>query len=84
MVAIPSKQNYWDEIYDFLSSTPTPEDIIRFKVSEAIQVRLRYLLEKNRESYLMAEEKEELDQIAQIDHFMTMLKAHTREKMLAE
>jgi hypothetical protein len=84
MVAVPSKQNFWDEIYDFLSSTPTPEDIIAYRPSEAMQVRVRYLLDKNRQGTLTAEENAEIDEIARIDHFMTMLKAHAREKLMEE
>jgi hypothetical protein len=36
------------EVLDFLSETPTPQDIVSFKVSQNAQTRLQNLLDKNR------------------------------------
>jgi len=70
----------WEEVDDFLTSTPTPEQIIAFKLSEASQVRLADLLAKNRANTLTLSENEELDQMLAIDTFMGHLKAKASTK----
>jgi len=37
----------WNEVYDFLTSTPTPQQILAFRPSSHAQERLRDLLEAN-------------------------------------
>lgn len=70
-----------DEIYDFLTSSPTLEQIIDFHISEPAQLRTRYLLEVNREGVLTPEENTELDDIETLEHFMIMLKIRARMKL---
>jgi hypothetical protein len=70
----------FDEVLDFLASTPTPEKIIAFKPSEALQQRLRYLLDRNQSAGLSVEEQTELDEFSRINHFMSMLKTRARKK----
>ena len=64
-----------DEVLSFLLSSPTPQRIIDFHASEAAQERLRYLLEANRQGILSDEERAELEEASQINHFMMLLKA---------
>ena len=66
------------EMMDFLVSRPTPEQIIAFKVSPAVQARLETLLDKNRESNLTETEDAELDTFEQVNHLLILLKAHAR------
>lgn len=66
------------EMMDFLASSPTPQQIVAFKISPAAQERLDELLEKNRESELMDEESVELDIFELIEHSMIRLKAQAR------
>ncbi|HZS48556.1 MAG TPA: hypothetical protein VFC63_26030 [Blastocatellia bacterium] len=66
------------ETLDFLTSSPTPEQIIAFKASPAVQERLEELLDNNREDELTEEEKAELDAYEQINDLMILLKAHAR------
>ena len=63
-----------DEVLGFLLSSPTPQTIIDFHASEAAQQRLRYLLDANRQGILSDEERAELDEASQINHFMMLLK----------
>ncbi|MCY7273100.1 MAG: hypothetical protein LH702_04970 [Phormidesmis sp. CAN_BIN44] len=65
----------YSEVLDFLLARPTPEAIASFKVSDSSQVRLRKLLDKNREGSLSEGENAELDLYEQLDHLMTLLKA---------
>jgi hypothetical protein len=70
-----------DEVFDFLVSSPTPQQIIAFHASETAQARLRYLLEANRDNALTAEERAELEEASQINHFMILLKAHAHKTL---
>ncbi len=74
-----AKQN---EVYDFLLSMPSPEQIIAYRPSEESQIRLRYLLDANRNNQLSADDSAELDEYMQIEHFMRMLKARARQNSL--
>ena len=69
----------YEEIYHFLASQPTHEQIIAFRPSEAVQQRIYTLLEAGKSRSLMAEEQAELDEFEQVEHFVRMLKLHTRE-----
>ena len=70
-----------DEVYEFLTSQPTPEQIIAFRPSEESEERLRYLLDANRTDRLTKEEQTELDEYLKLEHFMRMLKIKAREKL---
>ena len=70
-----------EEIYHFLVSQPTPEQIIAFRPSQGTQERIRYLLDANRNRTLTAEEEAELNEFSQVEHFMRMLKLHARQKL---
>ncbi|PSB51108.1 hypothetical protein C7B67_12215 [filamentous cyanobacterium Phorm 6] len=63
------------EVLDFLIKTPTPQDIVSFKVSQNAQTRLQNLLDKNREATLTPMEIAELDVYEQLEHLMILLKA---------
>jgi hypothetical protein len=71
----------FDEVLDLLASTPTPEQIIEFSPSEALQQRAHDLLEKNREEGLSAEEQAELEEFSRLNHFMSMLKIRARKRL---
>jgi hypothetical protein len=69
------------EVYRFLISAPSPEAIIGFRASEAIQARVRELLEANREGTLTEEARIELDEFQHINHFVSMLKIYARQQI---
>ncbi len=70
-----------DEVVDFLTSEPTPEQILAFRPSELVQERINYLLDANRNSSLSSIEQGELDEFEEIEHFMRRLKIRVLTKL---
>ena len=70
-----------DEVFGFLLSLPTPQQIIAFHASEAAQQRLRYLLDTNRDGILSDAERAELEDALQINRFVTRLKAKAQQTL---
>lgn len=64
-----------DEVMAFLLTSPTPQEIIDFRASQAAQQRLRYLLDANRNGTLTDEEEAELEVASNVNQFMMTLKA---------
>ncbi|MCL4247185.1 MAG: hypothetical protein KJ065_03420 [Anaerolineae bacterium] len=73
-----------DEILEFLAQGPSPQAIVDFKPSEALEQRLEYLLDRNRRDVISPEEQAELDEFLRMNHFMTMLQIRTRKKLLGK
>lgn len=80
-MAFAQIEGLFDEIMEFLASTPTPQSIIDFQPPENLQERLRILLDKNRNDQLSAEEREELDEFLRMNRFMSRLKLKARQKL---
>src|SRR3954463_2407949 len=59
------------ELINFLATGPDPGAIVAFHPSEVGTVRVRQLLERNREGTLTPSEKAELDEVALLDHFVS-------------
>lgn len=74
MVAI----RVYDEMIDFITSAPRPEEIVSFQPSEKSQQRLEDLQFKRREDGLTEEELHELEQFLMVEHIMRMAKAKQR------
>jgi hypothetical protein len=70
----------WDEVDEFIMSNPSPEQIISFQMSAALQERAVELLKQNREGELTLEELTELDEFTAIEKFMRRLKAKALAK----
>lgn len=70
----------YDEVLDFLLTAPSAEEIIAFRPSAEAQARISELLEANRDN-LTLEEQAELEEFAQVEHFVRMLKIKAREKL---
>ena len=79
---LPSSPVY-QEVYYFLASSPTPEEILAFRPAEATQQRIQALLQASKAGRLSDAEAAELDEFEQVEHFVRMLKLHTR-KLLSE
>ena len=62
------------EVISFLARRPTAEQIIEFRPSEAAAARLQELLQKNKENRLQADEEAELDEMCEIDRFVSLIK----------
>ncbi|TVS16704.1 MAG: hypothetical protein EA424_13695 [Planctomycetaceae bacterium] len=65
----------YDDLLDLLSEGVDPGRLRRFRLSEAKQIRLDWLLERNREGTLTEEESAELDDFERFEHLVRMLKA---------
>ena len=77
-----SQSPIYVEVYDFLTSSPAPEDIVTFKPSATMQSRVSELLDLNRAGQLSADDRAELEEFERLNHFMGMLKIHARTKLL--
>jgi hypothetical protein len=62
------------EIYYFLASSPSREEILAFRPSPFTQERITELLIANKEGRLTPEQEAELDEFEQVEHFVRMLK----------
>lgn len=69
----------YEDLIEFLSSSPTTEQIVTFKISPDAQERLEDLLYKNREKILSQSEKTEMETYLQLSHLVTRLKARARK-----
>ncbi|NIM16338.1 MAG: hypothetical protein GTO66_30330 [Candidatus Aminicenantes bacterium] len=69
------------EIIRFLSTNPSPQEVLDSHVSERAQVRLRRLLALNEAGLLGEMEQLELDELQQIEHIMIMLKTQIAEQI---
>jgi len=71
----------YEEIIDFIARGTTPESVIAFRPSEALQRRVAELTEQAREGRVSAEERSELEDCLQLEHIMIMAKARARQHM---
>ena len=69
-----------EEVIEFLSRGPSPEDILGYQASERSQARLRRLLALNEAGLLGENEQRELDELQQLEHIVVMLKAQAAER----
>ncbi|MEL6152335.1 MAG: hypothetical protein AAFU54_25850 [Chloroflexota bacterium] len=71
----------FDEILDFLASSPTAEELVNYQPPQALQERLSELMEKNRADRLSADEKTELDEFLRVNRFMSRLRLKARQHL---
>lgn len=70
-----------EEISNMLAQAP---DILKFKPSEEAKARVWELVAREKEGALTAEEKNELEHYAQIEHLMRLVKAQARKRQKME
>ena|SRR5256885_131614 len=63
------------EVISFLARRPSAEEILHFRPSPAMVERCSELLERNRQGDLTPEEEAELDEIADLDRMVSLIKA---------
>jgi len=68
----------YQEMIDLLTSGPTADQLLAFKISASAQERLEELLRKNREEELTAEERADLNTYLRLSEYLTKLKARAR------
>ncbi|MCQ3930861.1 MAG: hypothetical protein DPW16_10415 [Chloroflexi bacterium] len=71
------------EIYNFLTTSPTLEEILDYQPPEELTERLHYLLDLNIQGRIAIQQQAELERFRQSNHFMNMLKIHARKKLTA-
>ena len=67
-----------NEFLAFLARGPQAGEIIAFQPSPAAVQRVRDLLQRNREGNLSPAEEAEMDDVAELDHLVTQVKAQAR------
>ena len=72
-------ETLFDEILDFLASSPTAEQLVQYQPPTALQQRLSELLDKNRSNRLSEDEQSELDEFLRMNRFMSRLKLKARK-----
>ena len=77
----PESNTPADDVLDFLLSAPTPEQVIAMRPDDKTQQRLRYLLDGNRSDSLTDNERVELDEYLQLEHFVRRLKIRAQENL---
>lgn len=75
-----SRSTVWDEVDDFLTSTPTPRDIIDFQLSAIAQERFRRLIQLSQEGRLTPDERIELYEHMAVESFLKRLKLRAAAK----
>jgi hypothetical protein len=65
----------YQEIMDFLATSPTPEALVACKISEVAQEWLDNLLDKHREAAITPDERVELETYRQLKHLVIRLQA---------
>jgi hypothetical protein len=71
------------EVFSFFAHGPRPSEIVAFRPSEAATARMRELLRRNKEGSLSPAEEAEMDEIEEIDHMVSLIKAEAREYVRA-
>ena len=68
----------FDEIADFLATSPARDAVLDYHPSTALQRRASQLLQKNREETLSAEDRRNLDEFSHAESLIRRLKAKLR------
>ena len=76
------KQAPWlaEEMADFFSTCPTPEEILDYRPSAKAQRRLKALLAKNELDWLTEDEQRELDVFEYAETLLQLVKARVRKR----
>jgi hypothetical protein len=80
MPAVVERLPITREIADLFASLPTPEQILEFRPSPAVQTRATELLQRLKDGELTPEEAEELDQFQHAETLMRLVKARVRAR----
>jgi hypothetical protein len=69
----------YEEIIDFIASGTTPQSVIAFRPSEALQGRVTNLAGKANAGQISPEELSELEDCLQLEHIIVLAKARARQ-----
>lgn len=65
----------YDEIASFFARGPTSGEIAAFQLSDATVERIRDLLEKNAADTITQDEREELEQVGQLNRMLLLIRS---------
>jgi hypothetical protein len=80
MVLAPAEELF-DEILDFLASSPSTEELVNYQPPVTLQQRLSELLAKNSATALTDEESAELNEFLRMNRFMSRLRLKARKRL---
>lgn len=80
-MAFATNEALFDEVLDFLASSPSAEQIVGYQPPSALQQRLSELLDKNRTVGLNEAEQAELDEFLRMNRFMSRLRLKARLRL---
>lgn len=82
-MAIARANAVYDEFVEFITSTPTLQQIADYQLTVAAEARIDDLLTRNNTGDIVEEELAELDDYLRIEHLIRMAKIRAREKLAA-
>ncbi|MCA0455317.1 MAG: hypothetical protein LCI00_15175 [Chloroflexi bacterium] len=71
----------YDEFIEFITSTPTVEQVSQLRFSASTEARVSELLQANREQTITPEETVELDEYLRLERIMRKAKIRAIEKL---
>jgi hypothetical protein len=79
--ASPSAYEGLSGVLETLARLPTPEEVLALRPSAALQARIESLLEKNRTTGLLDEERQEWQRYEYLEHVVRIAKARAALKL---
>lgn len=76
-----TKVSAYDEFVEFITSSPTLEQIAKFRLSDETETRISELLVANRNRRLTDIEAAELDEYLRLEHIVRKAKIRAYEKL---
>jgi hypothetical protein len=83
-MAVASPPTITEVITEFLGAAPTLEEIVHFRLPDALERRALDLLEQNRNGELTPEDGAELEELTRMGHFMNQVKLKARMQLAGE
>jgi hypothetical protein len=68
-------------VLETLASLPTPEEVLALRPSSALQERIEFLLDKNRNEGLSSAEQREWEQYQYVEHLVRLAKTRAAVKL---
>jgi hypothetical protein len=78
-VTVAQTQPAYMEMVDFIANGTTPDQVVNYRPSPAVQRRVSELLEKNNAGVLSEDDQTELDHYLELEHIFRMAKIRARE-----
>ncbi|HUQ95017.1 MAG TPA: hypothetical protein VM120_25285 [Bryobacteraceae bacterium] len=69
----------YEEIVDFIAGGTTPQSVIAFRPSSAVQQRVEDLVARSKDDSISSDELSELDDYLQLEHILLMVKARAHQ-----